>query len=100
MSTPVKYFAILGLILAGGLLLWNMFGKEQGSLTGSLLISEKTLSLGDSPDVTALLLVLRSLQNLSLDTSILDDVAFRALKDYSVILDAVPQGRKNPFAPI
>ncbi|OGZ10594.1 MAG: hypothetical protein A3D67_01930 [Candidatus Lloydbacteria bacterium RIFCSPHIGHO2_02_FULL_51_22] len=100
MSTPVKYFAIAGLILAGGLLLWNAFRGEQGTLTGSLLVSEKTLSLGDSPDVTALLLVLRSLQNLSLDTSILDDVAFRALKDYSVILDAVPQGRKNPFAPI
>ncbi len=100
MSTPVKYFAIIGIIIAGGLLTYNFFFKGQGIPAGSLLVSEKTDVLGASADVTGLLLVLKSLQNLTLDTSIFEDPAFRSLEDYSVVLEVVPQGKANPFAPL
>lgn len=100
MSTPVKYFAIIGIIIAGGLLAYNFFFKGQGGPVGSLLISEKADIAGASADVTGLLLVLKSLQNLSLDTSIFEDPTYRSLKDYSVILEVVPQGKENPFKPL
>ena len=100
MSTPVKYFAIIGIIIAGGLLAYNFFFKGQGGPASSLLVSEKTSMTGASADVTGLLLVLKSLQNLTLDTSIFENAAYRSLKDYSVILEVVPQGKANPFAPL
>ncbi|OGG72586.1 hypothetical protein A3A38_02850 [Candidatus Kaiserbacteria bacterium RIFCSPLOWO2_01_FULL_53_17] len=100
MSTPVKYFAIFGLLVAGGLLVYGMFFKDSGAGTGALLTRESAFSGVESAAVTELLIVLKSLENLSLDTSVFDDTAFRSLKDYSVILDVVPQGKVNPFAPL
>ena len=100
MSTPVKYFAIIGVVIAGGLLAYNFFFKGQGFSTGPLLVSEKTSVTGASADVTGLLLTLKSLQNLSIDTSVFEDQAYRSLKDHSVILEVVPQGKVNPFAPL
>src|SRR3989344_3684882 len=100
MSTPVKYFAIAGIVIAGGLLAYNFFFKGQGVPAGTLLVSEKADIAGASTDVTGLLLVLKSLQNLTLDTSIFEDPAYRSLKDYSVVLEVVPQGKANPFAPL
>ncbi len=100
MSTPVKYFAIIGIVIAGGLLAYNFFFKGQGAPTGSLLVSEKADIAGASADVTGLLLVLKSLENVTLDTGIFDDPAYRSLKDYSVILEVTPQGKANPFAPL
>ncbi|MBI2049280.1 MAG: hypothetical protein HYT29_02505 [Parcubacteria group bacterium] len=100
MSKPVKYFAIIGVLIAGGLLAYNFFFKGQGFSTASLLVSERADIAGASADVTGLLAVLKSLQGLTLDTSVFEDAAFRSLKDYSVILEVVPQGKANPFAPL
>ena len=100
MSKPVKYFAIIGIVVAGGLLAYNFFFKGEGVPAGSLLVSEKAGIAGASADVTGLLLVLKSLENVTLDTGIFDDPAFRSLKDYSVILEVMPQGKANPFAPL
>ena len=98
MSTPVKYFAIIGLLIAGGLLVYSTFFKGGGADTGALLSRQSAGASGESTAVTALLLVLKSLKNLSLDTSVLDDPAFRSLEDNSVILEVVPQGKVNGFA--
>ena len=100
MSTPVKYFAVFGLFLAVGLLVYNIFFKNQGATTRSLLVGTKTEEGSDSVAVTELLLMLKGLEALSLDTSIFTDRAYRSLRDYSVIIDAVPQGKENPFAPL
>ena len=100
MSKPVKYFAMLGLLVAGGLLVYNIFFKDQGATTSSLLVRTKTDTGSDSAAVTELLLVLKGLEGLSLDTSIFADRAYRSLQDYSVSIGAVPQGKENPFAPL
>ena len=100
MSTTVKYFALFGLLLAGGLLVYNIFFKDQGAMTSSLLVPKKTDAGSESVAVTELLLVLKGLEGLSLDTSIFADRAYRSLRDYSVTIDAVPQGKENPFAPL
>jgi len=100
MSKPVKYFAIIGVTLAVGLLVYNFFFKGPDLSTTALLVSEKAGGESSSVAVAELLVVLRSLQGLSLDTSIFDDSVYRSLKDYSVILDVVPQRKANPFAPL
>ena len=100
MSTTIKYFALFGLLLAGGLLVYTMFFKNQGVTTGSLLVGTSASQGGETVAITELLLVLKNLENLSLDTSILKDPAFRSLRDYSVNIDAVPQAKENPFAPL
>ncbi len=100
MSKPVKYFAIIGLLLAGGLLVYIVFFKNQEATTSSLLVSKRTDAVSESVAVTELLLVLKRLEELSLDTSIFSDRAYRSLRDYSVSIDAVPQGKENPFAPL
>lgn len=100
MSKPVKYFAIFGFLLAGGLLLYAIFFKDQGAISGSLLVSTRPDTASESATVTELLLVLKNLQELTIDTSIFADRAYRSLQDYSVTIDAVPQGKENPFAPL
>ena len=100
MSKPIKYFAIIGLLFAGGLLIYTIFFKDQGVTTSSLLVSKRADTGSESVAVTELLLVLKGLEGLSLDTSIFADRAYRSLKDYSVSIDSVPQGKENPFAPL
>ena len=100
MSKPVKYFAIIGALVAAGLFAYAVFFKDQGVSTGSLLVRTEREGVSDSAAVTELLLVLKGLQNLSLDTKILNDAAYRSLRDYSVILEVSPQKKANPFAPL
>lgn len=100
MSKPVKYFAIFGVIIAVVLIAYNIFLKDKGIGTGSLLVRESTTVIGETAAVTELLIVLHSLQGLTIDTSVFEDRAYLSLKDYSVILDVVPQGKTNPFAPL
>ena len=100
MSKPVKYFAIFGFIIAIVLIAYNIFLKDKDIGTGSLLVRESTTVIGETAAVTELLIVLRSLQGLTIDTSVFEDRAYLSLKDYSVILDVVPQGKTNPFAPL
>jgi hypothetical protein len=44
--------------------------------------------------------VLSSITSIVLDTSIFDDPAYRALRDYPIALGTESRGRPNPFAPV
>jgi len=60
MSKPVKYFAIFGVVIAVVLIAYNIFLKDKGIDTGSLLVRESTTAIGETAAVTELLIVLRS----------------------------------------
>ncbi len=63
-------------------------------------IVAENFDAGNAGDNQEFLRVLKNLQNVSLDGSILSSSAFTSLVDFGIELTPQPQGRPNPFIPI
>lgn len=77
--------------------------SEASSLESSVSGEVNSLVNQISDDIssnTAFIQSLASLNSIKIDTSLLQNSLFSKLIDNSVVLDSVPYGRDNPFAPI
>jgi hypothetical protein len=107
MSKKIKVFAIVVLILAVIIGLAAYFGRRSSptASSGSPLSSSASKVAGVPLDTTTAAPseftgVLASIKSIVLDTSIFDDPAYRALRDYPITLGSDYRGRPNPFAPV
>jgi hypothetical protein len=77
---------------------------DEGSLTSSGAAPDAMSQTGEAPDPALgeeFLVLLLNIQNIKLDGTIFEDQAFKSLQDSSIVLvQDVPEGRPNPFAPI
>ncbi|MEX0933697.1 MAG: hypothetical protein WD003_00330 [Candidatus Paceibacterota bacterium] len=91
----IKNITLVVLLLAGLFVAYSFFtgDSSDGELLSSSSASELTV-------VDNLFVLLNSLSQLRIDTSIFEKESYRSLKDYTVILGTEPQGRTNPFRPI
>ncbi len=55
---------------------------------------------GEAAENTAFVIKLNSLKNIRIDTSLFTDKSFTSLVDNNVVIEEVPYGRINPFAPL
>ncbi len=74
----------------------SLVSSSLGDISASVIQSEDQQIAED----TAFLLTLTSLTKIKIDTSLFSRASFNALNDNTVLLQASPTGRPNPFAPI
>jgi len=70
---------------------------------GTIAPTSTTLSESDIADQAVgaqVLDLLHEINSLKIDTALFKDPAFLTLRDYTVIIPALPVGRVNPFAPL
>lgn len=91
-SHKLLSLVILLLILGGA---WYVLSSSGGS-SSSLLTTSATDSASDQELVNTLL----TLRAVTLSGAILNDPAFRSLKDFSTQIVPEPVGRTDPFAPL
>lgn len=108
MSKKIKVFAIVVLIIACIIGVASYMSKSRSSSstsTSPLSSSAESKAAGvPLPTTTAATSefagVLSSIKSIVLDTSIFDNPAYRALRDYPITLGSDYRGRPNPFAPV
>ncbi|MBI2618257.1 hypothetical protein HYW58_02280 [Candidatus Kaiserbacteria bacterium] len=90
------------ILLVTGILIIAFIGYSlfsDGSDGVSVLVSSPT-SGSQTRGNNELLLLLVSLESISLDDSLFNDPAFKSLIDFGQALIPEPVGRLNPFAPV
>jgi len=99
MSTGAKIVA--GLILVFLIIVGIKFLSDDTSsnVASSGIVSEDFGS-SDLSENGEFLRVLKNLESVSLDSSILSSEAFASFVDFSIELKEEPKGRQNPFRPI
>ncbi len=109
MNKNIKKIGIIVLILAVAFFIYNYFSQPAetnlqtgisttGGLSSSVPPAGSVVSV--VPTVNEFSTLLTNITNINIDTSILQDPAYKALRDYPVILGTDVMGRPNPFAPI
>ena len=76
---------------------YNFFVKKEVGPPGIIATSAQTEK--ELRVVEELLIILRDLQRVRIDTGIFDESAYLRLRDFGVSLVQQPRGRRNPFAP-
>lgn len=107
MNKKIKVFAIVVLIIAVIIGIAAFVGRSSTppSTSDSPLSSSASKAGGVSFDTTSappseFTGVLSTIKSIVLDTSIFDDPAYLALRDYPITLGSDYRGRPNPFAPV
>lgn len=109
MNKNIKKLGIIILILAVGFFIYNYFSSPDdtnlqtgisntGGLSSSVPPAGSTVSV--APTVNEFSTLLANIKNINIDTTILQDPSYKALRDYPVVLGTDVMGRPNPFAPI
>ncbi len=105
MSKKVKIFAIVALVLAAIIGASAYFSGSSTPVSDSPLTSSTQKAAGvpltepaGAPSEFSVLL--STIKGISIDTSIFNTNAYRALRDYPITLGADIKGRPNPFAPV
>lgn len=110
MSKKIKLFALVTLIIAALIGASVFFGKSSdtapttsdGPLSSSADASKAAGvaedDIGAPPSEFST--ILASITSISLDTSLFEDPAYKALRDYPITLGSDRRGRPNPFAPV
>ena len=89
----ISVFSILGIAFAG----FNYFATKHAAATGDPLVTADTAGGSTAPLDSAQLELLRRIDALKLDGSILKDPIFLNLRDWTVDLGHIDAGRVNPF---
>lgn len=76
-------------------------------LLGLLILAYKVIFAPGNSDLltdenviasTRIETILKQVQNINFDTSVMEDASFKSLKSIEIPLVSLPVGRKNPFA--
>lgn len=107
MSKKVKIFAIVVIAIAIAIYIGSATGNKKATvpdspLTSSVLPQSDGTDSGTDTAHTGedFSTLLSSVRSITIDTSIFENPAFKALRDHSVMLGTDSVGRDNPFAPI
>lgn len=92
-----KTIIILTVALALAGAVW--YGFSSGSSSGSILSTQTPDNSATSADQD-LVTTLLTLKAVSLSGTILSDLSFKGLKDFSTQIVQEPMGRPDPFAPL
>ncbi len=99
MSEKIKNSIILIVLFTLIIVIYVFFFKKDTN--EQALVSQSAAPQGqESGLVGEFLVLLRTLNNIQLDTGIFNNKTYRSLRDESVELISQPQGRVNPFAPL
>ncbi|MBI2047785.1 MAG: hypothetical protein HYT27_01465 [Parcubacteria group bacterium] len=99
MNQKIKNIVIIVALLVVVFVGYSFFFKKDSD--GGVLTSQSAGSSNTAGGVVEeFLILLRTLNNLQLDTSIFNHDVYGALRDESVELVGQPRGRTNPFAPL
>lgn len=107
MSKKIKIFAIVTLVLAaiiGGVTFFSSSNTSNSQSSG-IISSSAAAKVAGVPQTTVSTTsefssVLSSITSISLDTTLLKNPAYLALRDYPITLGSDFRGRPNPFAPV
>ncbi len=97
LKNNLKNILVFVLVLSAGYFAYGYLSGEDESGPALEAVS------GASPEGAVgrdLLVLLATLNTITLDESIFDDPAFKNLKNFRVEIAAQPVGRTNPFAPL
>lgn len=111
MSKKTKIFAIIVLVIAAGIAIVVFLGRPSTPTTPTANLDSPLSSTAASkvagvpiPTTTAptseFAAVLSSIKSITLNTTIFDDPAYKALRNYPITLGSDNRGRANPFAPV
>ena len=98
MIKTIIYTLILLAVVGGGFYAYDQFIVTTPSEDALVAEEGQAGGIEGSAEVRELLRILQTLRGLSIETQIFEDAAYRNLNDYSVPVEAQPQGRANPFA--
>jgi hypothetical protein len=111
MSKKTKIFAIVVLVIAAVIAVVAFTGRSSTS-TAPVTNTDSSLSSSAASKVAGVPLqtttapasefatVLSTIKSITLNTSIFDDPAYKALRNYPIALGSDNRGRANPFAPV
>lgn len=98
-TSSAKTIAVVIIIAVLGFFLYRGFG---GSQTDTL--STEGVVAPEGVDVTAvgadIAILLEQLNSLKIDSEIFQSPVYQSLNDFTNDVPALPQGKKNPFAPL
>jgi hypothetical protein len=108
MFQKLKGIIIFAVIITIVILVYVFYFKgdavDEGALTSSGAAPDAVSQTGEAPDPALgeeFLVLLLNIQNIKLDGAIFEDPAFKSLQDSSIeLVQDIPEGRPNPFAPI
>lgn len=109
MSKKIKIFGIVGLIIALIVAGVSFFGGTTEPEPSTGLTTTAGIAGGPAVPVTGaqnsaaaneFSSLLSSVKSITIDTAVFQNPAYRALRDYPVVLGTDIMGRANPFAPV